>query len=375
MIRTVIIGILTIALGSAGYYYLSTDHKKAIPIPVKMEPVVYGEFVASVSAEGKVIARKKETLVSPITGVVRDNDLSVGTNLFSGEVIAYIHPPEEELRKKKQEYDFARIDLDILAEQFRESKILLKAKAISEREFRELEIRKLKQERLVQNLREELVDKPVECRFGGIMVQKKFNDRDRVSAGEPLAVVVDTRSFVAQVDVPQHILPSVYLGQRVKFTSETFPVDLRGTVIEMPRTASDGTDANAGIASGEPKFEVIATIERPSTAVLLLEARLTAEFILSAKQNALSVPLEAVLIRNEKPAVFVASSGYAAQRFVTLGPANNLRVEVTAGLDSTDTVITAGNVDLGNGTAIRDMEDEKSVNHREFRSKPGLFPQ
>jgi len=69
MIRTVLVGIVAIALASAAYFYFSAGQNAEKPIPVKLEPVRYGTFVASVSAQGKIVALRKETLVSPMSGL------------------------------------------------------------------------------------------------------------------------------------------------------------------------------------------------------------------------------------------------------------------------------------------------------------------
>ena len=202
---------------------------------VRVEPVRQGKFIASTLGQGKLIARKKEQLVSLIGGVIIDKNLSVGQFLQEGSEIAVLRLLEPELRKKKQELEYALLDLDILKGQVQQSEDLLKVKAISERELKELKIRNYKQEKFVQELREEVSNKPILISLSGLLVEKFFHDGDRVNAGAALAVMVDTSSFAVEILVGQHQIPFIHLGQRVEFSSQTFQGNRLGTVLELPR--------------------------------------------------------------------------------------------------------------------------------------------
>ncbi|MCL4510105.1 MAG: efflux RND transporter periplasmic adaptor subunit [Bacteroidetes bacterium] len=374
MIRTVLIGIVVIALGSAAYFYLSVGRKDAKSIPVKLEPVRCGTFVASVSAEGTIVARRKETLVSPIAGTVHDKGIKVGEHVRKGAIIAYVSLSQEDAVKKKQDYEFARMDLDVLVEQLAGSKQLLKAKAISEQDFKALEIRKLKQEMTVHNLHDDLMSKPARVSFDGILVEKQFNDGDHVSTGASLCTLIDPRSLVVQISVPQHLMADIKLGRPVEYSSDTFQRRLEGKVIELPVIANDKTNQQNGMPGTEPEFSVIAMIDAKSDK-FLIGSRVTANFILAVDQEALFVPEDAVLFREGHPVVFVLSSGRAVQKQVKLGLTNDHFVEILSGLGKTDTVVTTGNIDLADGNKIENKENGKSIYPSKSRSGPIFVPQ
>jgi RND family efflux transporter MFP subunit len=380
MIRTIIIGIVIITLASAGYFYFSVGDKGITPIPVKMEQVRHGKFVSSFSAEGKIVARKRETLVSPNAGIVHDKGMTPGKFLPKGSIVAYVSLPEEEAIKKRQDYELAKIDLDDITEQVNESKKLFEAKAVSLQECRELEVRKLKQEKLVQNLQDDLKDKPVRTRFDGILVEKLFNDGDRVSIGTNLGTVIDPHSLLVQVNVPQHLLSKVKVGQLVEYGTDIYSEmngekGLHGAVIELPNIANEQGVQQNGIQGSESEFTITASIQNDEESKLLVGSKVDIEFVLAVKNETLFVPLEAILFRDEKPVVFISSYGHAIRRYVKIGLTNDHFVEIAGGLIEKDTVITSGNIDLENGNPIKDLEHEQNDYHTKSRGGLSIIPQ
>ncbi len=374
MIRTLLIGILVIALGSAAYFYFSTDRSKEKLIPVKLEPVGYGTFVASVSAQGKIIARKKEMLVSPIVGIVHDAGIKVGSHVRRGTTIATVSLPPEDALKKKQDYEFAKMDLEVSAEQLAGAGELLRAKAISEQDYKALEITKLKQEMNVRNLHDDLMDKKVKTDFDGVLVEKQFTDGDHVSTGTSLCTVIDPHSLVVEITVPQHLISDVKMGQEVNYISDVFSGKLFGKVIELPVIADQQSTQQSGMAATEPQFTVTATISGFRNTPLI-GSSVEGAFILAVKEKTLFIPEDAVMFRSDRPVVFISSSGHALARVVKLGLTNRNSVEIRSGLTKADTVVTSGNIDLSDGDRITSIDNEKNIYPPKYRSGPLFIPQ
>jgi len=377
MIRTAVIGLLVIITGALSYFYILGGKSKDSAVPVRLFAVEQGNFVASVLAEGKTVARKKEQLASPIAGIVHDGGFAVGQLVPESSVVAVVGLLETDLMKKRQEFEFAKIDLEVLSEQLDQSEELFRAKAVSERELKELRIRKYKQEKFVQNLREELREKQILTTFGGTLVEKSFREGDRISAGFVLCTVVDPKSYAVEINVPQHLIGKVTLGQLVQYSSETFVAQLWGTVLEMARVADRPNNPGqyGGPQNAEPEFRVTASINKPDPDNLLLGSHVDGRFIIAEKESVLFVPLEAVLYRYDTTAVFVASQGIAKMRRVTLGLINDRFAEVVKGLGLGDSVVTHGNLDLEDGIAIKWMNREANDQEQQPRGRPVLFGQ
>jgi multidrug efflux pump subunit AcrA (membrane-fusion protein) len=70
------------------------------------------------------------------------------------------------------------------------------------------------------------------------------------------------------------------------------------------------------------------------------------------RSNVVLIPAAAVLGEGADAAVFVASGNRAERRSVTIGVADEARVEITSGLKPGELLITRGHAGLIDGTAV-----------------------
>lgn len=374
MNKIVISGLLAIFLSSAGYFYFSANNRAPESLSVKLAPAQQGPFTASVSAPGVLIARKKETLASPIAGIVRDHGFSAGLFLRKGTIIASVTLLENEMLQKQQALEFARIDLEILEQHLQQSQELLQAKAISENEFNGLKIRKYKQEKLVENLRRELEFRPVETTFDGMLVEKKFQHGDRIASGTVLCMIVDTASFVVEIDVPQHLMAKIFPGQKVEYTAQIFPGTRYGKVLEIGQVAKQASHQYGIGSSTPPEFTVVASIQRSRSDNFLLGSKIDAHFILQQRSSAVFVPQEAVLFREDTTIVFLSRRGIARKQQVVLGLSNDQFIEILAGVAYGDTIVTVGNLDVQDGIGIQEIGKDTKDDYQKSANRTFLLP-
>ncbi len=373
MKREIIIGLIVITVFCSIWFFFFAKQPKHDALMVTLVPVRQGQFTASALARGKIVARRKEIIVSPITGIVFDSEIMPGQFLRKGTTIASVQLSKHFLLQKRQEYEFTQLDLEVLIEQLQNQEELLLAKAVSQREVKELRIRKFKTEKQVQNLKEQLELRPVKNSLTGILVEKRIHNRDIVTAGAVLGTIVDTSSFAVDISVPQHIMSQVYLRQTVLFSSELINGVREGTVIEMARVASE-QNQNYGSGNGaSPEFSVLAAIRNNSKDKLLVGSEVDARFVLAEKTDAVFVPLEALLYRNNTTVVMLAHNSKATQQSVTTGLTNDHFIEIISGLTPGDTVITTGILDINPGDKIQDLQYGSKQDQLHFSRRVPLF--
>jgi RND family efflux transporter MFP subunit len=91
------------------------------------------------------------------------------------------------------------------------------------------------------------------------------------------------------------------------------------------------------------------------------------ELVKQVFNQALAVPLYAVISQSDKHIVFVEKEGRAESRNIELGPLIGWQVQVTSGLSPGEKVIVVGHRLLDNGQAV---EVIKNVNHPSEILKP-----
>ena len=96
----------------------------------------------------------------------------------------------------------------------------------------------------------------------------------------------------------------------------------------------------------------------------------TAEIVISEHANAIAVPKQAILTKDTDSIVYVVKGEKAALVKVQTGADEDGWVEITKGLDKTQTVITLGNYELSDGGAIKLPEEKKEGEKAEGKAAP-----
>ena len=346
----IIIAIVFVSLLSY-FFYLGKSAKNNNPVYVNYTKAKKAQFVSSISSTGKIKSKQKEIVKSLMYGIIIDCGFQNKNHVKRGSVIAKISMVERELHKKQQQLQLAEIDLQFLNEQYEKSLGLFNKQSISERELKELKIKKYKQKIVAQNLKEEIADKNIKASFNGMIANKKFNHLDRVFSGTELFTLIDTGAIIIEIPVLQHDITKVCAGQKVVFSSNTFSEIRYGRIEEISSLANQYGNTNYRQNSAVT-FNVYASITILPDDEMLFGSNIKATIILRKKEQAISIPLESLLYREESKIVYVIEEGKAKQKRVKTGLYNDKVVEIVSGLIEGEKVITRGNLDVVDGCSV-----------------------
>ncbi|MBC8184953.1 efflux RND transporter periplasmic adaptor subunit [candidate division KSB1 bacterium] len=341
--------------------------KKNNPVYVNYIETKKGHFVSSITATGKIISKRKEIVKSLMYGIIIDCGFQNKEFVKKGSVIAKIRMVETELLKKQQQLQLAEIDLQLFNEQYEKSLSLFDKQSISERELKESKIKRYKQKIVVQNIKEELVDKQIDASFDGMILNKKYNHLDRVFNGTELFTLIDTGSINIEIPVLQQDITKVYVGQQVIFNSNTLPGSRYGEVTEISSLADQYGNKNYRRNSAV-LFNVYSSINTLPEDKILFGSNIDAQIILQVKDNTIHVPLESILYREDSQIVYVFEKGKAKQKKVETGLYNDKSVEIISGLGEGEKVITRGNLDVKDGCNV--VTERLSAKKKRFYGFP-----
>ena len=349
----IIISIISaIFFAAAGYFFFFKDTvDRKSPVSVSYVEVKKGPFVVSITTTGKIVSRRKEIVKSTGAGIILDAGFQNKTYVKKGTVIAKLRLEQKELQKKQQQLKLAEIDLQILREQLEQAQELFTAKAISERELKELQIREYKQQVSVKDIKEESADKSIEASFNGMIVNKKFNHLDHVYDDMELFTLIDANDIYIELPIFQQDITKVHLGQTVILTCDTFKGSREGEITEISNMASNPDSRNYR-QNRMAAFNIYSTINSLPGDQVLFGSHVDAEIVLEKKENILSIPLEAILYRNNKKIVYIIEDGEAIQKTVETGDYNESFIEINSGLIGGEKVIIRGNLDVEDGEEV-----------------------
>jgi len=169
-----------------------------------------------------------------------------------------------------------------------------------------------------------------------------------VAPGVRIATIVSIQGAYFEGQIPETEIPKVRTGQNVIVRVDALPDEKFSGIIEAIRPDADslGRAFRARIVISHPDSRL-----RPG-----MFAR--AKLVLHTIPDAVTIPMDAVLVKAGKTYVFVVREGKAKRVEVTLGARKDNWVQVT-NLSPSEKVIMEGKAQLAEGTQIR-IENGKS---------------
>lgn len=185
-----------------------------------------------------------------------------------------------------------------------------------------------------------LKDATILAPFDGVVSQRYLAQGALAAPTTPIVAVISGEVEVT-MNLDEAKLGQVAVGQQATITVAAYPgEELSGKVI----ATAPGLDPRSRTR--------LVRIKPDATGKLLDGMYAQVKIGGTERAQALVVPAQAVLQRDGKTDVFVASDGRAALREITTGARDDTTVEVTSGLAEGEEVVVAGQDRLSDGQAI-----------------------
>lgn len=304
---------------------------RALPLSGSIAPVVQATVKAKVSGEVEQLARRE------------------GQDVAQGDVIARL-----DTRNLQAQYDRelaavekARADLDLAQLNRDKNRTLLEQKFISQNTFESTEsayagsVASLKLAEAQARLAKiDLDDAAIRAPFSGTIAERLVQPGEKVSADSPVVTLVDLRQMVLEAAVPAAEIPSVRVGQSVRFTVGGFGErQFEGEVQRInPMTAGGSRAITIYVA--------VPNADRALKGGMFAQG----ELMLESTQPVLAVPKSAVRMESGVPVVYTLAEGKIGRKQVVVGAEveGSDFVQVRDGLAAGERVIV---VDIGDRKA------------------------
>jgi HlyD family secretion protein len=185
-----------------------------------------------------------------------------------------------------------------------------------------------------------LDDTRVIAPISGRVSSRTAEPGERMGIGQVLLRIDDLSTVEAAAYLPAQYYPEVVPGET------KFRLGVNGREVGTHVVTTRSPTINPVLRTFEIKGKVAAA---DGLAVPGNMADLTLVF--ETRQN-LGVPSASILVRNDKPTVFVVQEGKAVSRAVQTGLQNDAWTEVLSGLKAGEQVVTEGQTQLRDGNAV-----------------------
>lgn len=364
-------------------------------VKVRTQKVEHGALKSTVTCNGKVEARRKVDLSANVPGQIVNLTIREGDTVEKGDFLLQID------RKSLQaQYDSSRGALDALFSERDSSKAALEQARLDMDRARvsfesglvarsdydrarttidQATASLMASEKRIEQARaslagaqDTLTKTTIRAPIAGIITRLAVEEGEVAvigtmnNPGTVLLTISDLSQIEAVMEVDETDIPFIKLGHRAKITIDAFPnKDFEGEVTEVG--SSPIQTATAGATEGID-FEVKIRLLAPPPGVkpgLSVSASITT----AEKINVLSVPLQALIIREKESAgqpppgdkkrdeegVFVLESGKTKFAAIKTGINGELNIEVVSGLSGGEEIVT------GPFKTLRELKDGQAV--------------
>ncbi|NOZ64437.1 MAG: efflux RND transporter periplasmic adaptor subunit [Caldiserica bacterium] len=331
---------------------------KAKEIPVRVEKVIPGIIVGSLSFSGNIIPNTEVTVYSKVGGEVKELAVDVGDKVRKGALIARIEKDKLILQEKrlKASLDSAEANFSNIEKEYARVKNLFQKKAVSQQKMDNVSTAYKSARARVEELKSalslariQLADSTITAPIGGIIARKFVEEGDMVTAttqlrGTPIVAIVDMDTVKITVSVDEKDIAKLKIGERAEIKVDAYP----------------GKIFPGRVARISPTFDplsrtALVEIDVPNPGHYLkpgMFARI--KVIIQEHNNALKVRKEAIINGIN---VFVVKEGKASLRNIVPGIQEGDWVEVLSGVAEGEDVVIRGQKFLKDGMKVKVIEE------------------
>ena len=341
--QSVVASTLTLFLGSVALAPATAADRP--PTPVEAQKVKVEPIVLETTAVGTLLSNETVIVRPEIEGRLTEVAFDEGTTVKKGQLLFKL-----DASIYRAELNDAQARLSLAATNFERAKELFKKKAGTERGLDEARSAYRVAEAAVELAKARMTKITIEAPFEGVVGLRQVSVGDYVTAGKDLVNLEDIDPLKVEFAVPERYLSAVKEGQTVRLTADAFPAEtFEGRIYAINpqiHTAGRSIQVRARIANEQRRL-------RPGLFVRV-------KVQLGAREQAIIVPEEALVPRGKDRFVYKVVDGKAVETAVKIGLRRVGEVEVTQGLTVDDIVITAGQLKIRDGAAVKPIGEQQS---------------
>ena len=295
---------------------------------------------------GSMAPVTQATVKAKAGGEIQELVVREGQDVARGDVIARIDTRNLQAQYDRElaAVDKARADLNLSMLNRDKNRVLLEQKYISQNTFESTEsayagsVASLRlAEAQARVAKVGLDDAVVRAPFSGTIAKRMVQSGENVSSDTAIVTLVDLRQLLLEAAVPAAEIPSVSIGQPVRFKVGGFGQrQFEGEVQRISPMTSDGSRAIT-------IYIAVANADRALKGGMFAQG----ELVLNSSEPVLAIPAAAVKFESAVPIVYTLEGDRIARKQITLGIQNEGSglVEIRDGLKAGERVIVA---DIGN---------------------------
>ena len=273
-----------------------------------------------------------------------------GDPVKTGQVILRLENDRQQTAFNQAKFQFENNKIEFARQEKLHEQLL-----ISEADFQATQLAYEQSKLQLENATRELEYTQVIAPVDGTITQRMVKVGDQVNTGTPIFEIIDLKSTVAVIHVPEQYLPKLQPNMAARISSGTFGEKVFDGYIKR---ISPIVEAQAGTVKVVVGVKELGPL-RPGVWV-------DVELVLDSKDDAILIPKRSIVYDNDQTYAFKVyqdENGIrrARQSLVVPQNADKDHIEPTSGFEVGDQVIVAGQAGLKEDSPIRELGDKKDI--------------
>ncbi len=325
---------------------------KSKPRSVKIAVVENHNLPIVVNSVGRLVPNHEVVLSSQVSGIVQAYSVDTGDAIKANKILVALDPTDYQLALKEARANLLSVRARYAAAKnsFLRAGELLPEKVITTENYEKIEAEykatqaAMSQAEAAVDINQRRLDKTViKAPFGGLVTVRMVEKGQNINIGEPVMAIADMQSMRVKIHANEQDYVYLDKDDPVAVMVEAYPDStFSGQVDRIGIKADPHTNT----------FEVEILVANSD---LIFKAGMTATVNITIDEikNAIMIPQNCVLFRQNRQEVFVVVDGdKAAVREVKLGRADGSSVRIVKGLLPGDKLVTTGSQYLKDGDSV-----------------------
>ncbi|HEY0611104.1 MAG TPA: efflux RND transporter periplasmic adaptor subunit [Chitinophaga sp.] len=337
-ILILLVGFITVKLRSnkkevAGKVY----HKDPdLRTTVQADTVGYTPFTETAAFLGAFAPLREVNISAETTGKIVRVGVREGSHVSTGSLIAQLDTEllEAQLRSAIASYDNAELTL----RRYEQA-----SNGVTKLQIDNARTQMLTNKAQIDQLRKQISMCSIKAPFSGIITSKNFELGAVVATGTQIAQLTDISSLKLEISVPERNIMQFKKEQALAVITDVYPGENFKGIVDMIAAKADASH----------NYTVKILVSNNKTAALKAGMYGRISFNDVTSREAISIPRSALVGSSSRPQVFVIENGTAQLRdIVSGGGGNETSIQVTAGLQAGEIIVTGGQINLTQGSKV-----------------------
>ncbi|MBR1943954.1 MAG: efflux RND transporter periplasmic adaptor subunit [Alphaproteobacteria bacterium] len=314
-------------------------------VSVEAEPVKLGTSLKEIKSIGLLKANKEAIIKSEISGKIKEVLFTEGSEVSKGDVLIKFEDDGQRAEVERFEAEYA-----LKQNEFNMNKTLYQQKAGSQKTYKEAEAGMKMAKAQLSNARFQLSRTVITTPFKGKIgiLKTPAHPGNVIQPNTELVYLVDNSKIKVEFLIPAKYIEDIARGQAVEITLESFPNKVFSGAVEAIDSAIDTKNHSI----------LVKAVISNEDGILQHGMLANVTLITGEKSNVIVISDDSLDREGQHEFVWVIDDkNRAYRRKVITGSKSENGVEIIAGLQEGDKLVTSGQLRLNDGTKVKILNE------------------